>query len=88
MASYPKWTHFIVVARVSMFMRDDRESCRISVGCLKQNGGLQHLEIEIMYVDFERHRYGLACDCGVCRMLIMTYHRFCKKYFLQNGFHY
>ena len=23
-ASYPKWTHFIVVARVSMFMRDDR----------------------------------------------------------------
>ena len=23
-ASYPKWTHFIIVARVSMFMRDDR----------------------------------------------------------------
>ena len=24
------------------------ESCRISVGCLKQNGALQHLEIKIM----------------------------------------
>ena len=24
-ASYPKWTHFIVVDRVSMFMRDDRK---------------------------------------------------------------
>ena len=24
---------------------------------------------------------GLACDCGVSRVLIMTYHRFCKKYF-------
>ena len=24
---------------------------------------------------------GLANDCGVCRVLIMTYHRFCKKYF-------
>ena len=23
-ASYPKWTHFIVVVRVSMFIRDDR----------------------------------------------------------------
>ena len=23
-ASYPKWTHFIIVARVSMFLRDDR----------------------------------------------------------------
>ena len=23
-ASYPKWTHFTVVARVSMFMRNDR----------------------------------------------------------------
>ena len=22
---------------------------------------------------------GLACDCFVCRVLIMTYHRFCKK---------
>ena len=22
---------------------------------------------------------GLACDCGVCRVLIMTYHRFCKN---------
>ena len=27
---------------------------------------------------------GLACDCGVCRALIMTYHRFCKKYFPQK----
>ena len=25
-----------------------KESCRISVGCLKQNGALQHLEIKIM----------------------------------------
>ena len=46
-ASYTKCTHFIVVARVSMFMRDDR-IFRISVVCLKQNGALQHLEIKIM----------------------------------------
>ena len=24
---------------------------------------------------------GLGCDCGVSRVLIMIYHRFCKKYF-------
>ena len=24
---------------------------------------------------------GLACECGVSRVLIMTYHRFCKKKF-------
>ena len=24
---------------------------------------------------------GLAFDCGVSRVLIITYHRFCKKYF-------
>ena len=24
---------------------------------------------------------GLAFDCGVSRVLIMTYHRFCKKIF-------
>ena len=24
---------------------------------------------------------GLACDSVVCRVLIMTYHRFCKKIF-------
>ena len=24
---------------------------------------------------------GLACDCGVSRVLIMTYHQFCKKYY-------
>ena len=23
---------------------------------------------------------GLVCDCGVSRVLIMTYHGFCKKY--------
>ena len=27
---------------------------------------------------------GLASDCGVSRVLIMTYHRFCKKYFTQK----
>ena len=27
---------------------------------------------------------GLACGCGVSRVLIMTYHRFCKKYFTQK----
>ena len=27
---------------------------------------------------------GLACDCGVSRVLIMTYHRFCKKYFIKK----
>ena len=27
---------------------------------------------------------GLACDRGVSRALIMTYHRFCKKYFTQK----
>ena len=27
----------------------------------------------------------LACDCGVSRLLIMTYYRFCKKYFLKIG---
>ena len=26
----------------------------------------------------------LAWDCVVCRVLTMTYHRFCKKYFLQK----
>ena len=36
-----------MVDRVSMFMPDDR-ICRISVGCLKQNGALQQLEIKIM----------------------------------------
>ena len=30
---------------------------------------------------------GLACDCGVCRVLIMAYHRFCNKYF-KNGLYY
>ena len=25
---------------------------------------------------------GLGCDCGVSRVLIMIYHRFCQKYFL------
>ena len=24
---------------------------------------------------------GLACDCGESRVLIMTYHQYCKKYF-------
>ena len=24
---------------------------------------------------------GLASDCGVSKILLMTYHRFCKKYF-------
>ena len=24
---------------------------------------------------------GLACECGVSRVLILTYHRFCKKNF-------
>ena len=24
---------------------------------------------------------GLGCDCGVSRVLILIYHRFCKKYF-------
>ena len=24
---------------------------------------------------------GLACDCGVSRVSIMTYHQLCKKYF-------
>ena len=49
-ASYTKRTHLIVVARVSMFMRDSPtiESCRISAVCLKQNDALQHLEIKIM----------------------------------------
>ena len=27
---------------------------------------------------------GLACDCGDSRALVMTYHRFCKKYFRSN----
>ena len=27
---------------------------------------------------------GLASDCGVSRVLIMTYHRFCKNYFTQK----
>ena len=27
---------------------------------------------------------GLAGDCAVCRVLIMTYHRFCKKNFLKK----
>ena len=31
-----------------MFIPGDRKACRISVGCLKQNGALQHLEIKIM----------------------------------------
>ena len=31
---------------------------------------------------------GLACDCVVCRVLIMTYHRFCKKKFVKNGLYY
>ena len=25
---------------------------------------------------------GLGCDCGVSRVLILIYHRFCKKYVL------
>ena len=29
------------------------ESCRISVGCLKQNGALQHLEIKILMDDYQ-----------------------------------
>ena len=29
------------------------ESCRISVGCLKQNGALQHLELKIMVDVYE-----------------------------------
>ena len=24
---------------------------------------------------------GLVCDCGVTRVLVMTYHRFCKIHF-------
>ena len=48
-ASYTKWTHLIVVARVSMFyICWTIESCRISVVCLKQNGALKYLEIKIM----------------------------------------
>ena len=31
---------------------------------------------------------GLACDCGVCRFLILTYHRFFKRYFRKNGLYY
>ena len=31
---------------------------------------------------------GLACYCGVYRVLIMAYHRICKKYFLKNGLYY
>ena len=45
--SYPKWTHFIAVARVSSLC-GTIESCRFSVGCLKQNGALQHFEIKLM----------------------------------------
>ena len=28
---------------------------------------------------------GLACDCGVCRVLITIYHRFCKNFIPKNG---
>ena len=45
--SYTKCTHLIVVARVSMFMRDDK-ILQNSVVCLKQNGALHHLETKIM----------------------------------------
>ena len=38
---------FFVVARVSVFMRTI-EFCGISIGCLKQNYALKHLEIKIM----------------------------------------
>ena len=31
---------------------------------------------------------GLACDCGVCRVLIMTYHLFSINIFLKNGLFY
>ena len=31
---------------------------------------------------------GLACDCGVCSVFIMTYHRFSKNIFLKNGLYY
>ena len=32
---------------------------------------------------------GLACDCVVCRVLIMTYHRVCKKNkIIKNGLYY
>ena len=31
---------------------------------------------------------GLACDYGVCRVLIMTCHRFCKNFIPKNGLHY
>ena len=31
---------------------------------------------------------GLACDCGVYRVLIMAYHRFCKNIFLKNGLYH
>ena len=44
-ASFTKWTHLIVVARVSMFMRDDRI---LQNFCCMHNGALQHIEIKIM----------------------------------------
>ena len=31
---------------------------------------------------------GLACDCAVCRVLIMTYHLFCKNFIPYNGLYY
>ena len=31
---------------------------------------------------------GLACDCGVCRALIMTCHRFARILFPKNGLHF
>ena len=31
---------------------------------------------------------GLACDFGVCRVLIMTYHRFARNIFRKNGLYY
>ena len=31
---------------------------------------------------------GLACDCGIFRVLIMAYHRFCKKKILKNGLYF
>ena len=30
----------------------------------------------------------LACDCGVCRVFIMTYHRFCNDFIPKNGLYY
>ena len=33
------------------------------------------------YIVFPKGRREFDCDCGESRVLIMTYHRFCKKYF-------